>query len=444
VSDSTGGGDDFDWCKSGADIYTGTGGSYPAGNVGIGTTSPTAKLQVTGTTLVSNGGIETIFGTAGTPGYRFMGTGVNTGMFAPAANELAFSTNSAERMRINSAGNVGIGTTSPQQVLDLGSATSGRAIVWGGPGGANWFDTIGASYSSAALSLLFNLRTDTTKDQYLVSYTGTYPHTGIRIQDGIHFFAEPSTSRNLGDVFDFPSATRLFIKGDGKVGIGTTSPLGRLHVKCGAMAGDGIIIEGTLYPALKLHDGTAAKGFLFWDHLNGGVLNLNTDGISGNGLMIRNNSVGINTLNPGAYKFYVNGTAYATGGWQSSDLRFKQNIKTIDLPIDKVMNVKGVSFEWKTSEYKDKGFPEGRHYGVIAQEVERVLPEVVMEGPGGEKAVSYTELVPVLIEAVKQQQKEIVSLKEALADNESLKQKLDALEKRLDQMQPVIAKGVQQ
>ena len=48
---------------------------------------------------------------------------------------------------------------------------------------------------------------------------------------------------------------------------------------------------------------------------------------------------------------------------------------------------------------------------MVAQEVERVLPEVVKEGPGGEKSVSYTEIVPVLIEAIKEQQKEIERLK---------------------------------
>jgi hypothetical protein len=69
------------------------------------------------------------------------------------------------------------------------------------------------------------------------------------------------------------------------------------------------------------------------------------------------------------------------------------------------------SFDWKTDEFKDKGFPEERHYGVVAQEVERVLPEVVKEGPDGEKSVSYTEIVPVLIEAIKEQQKEIERLK---------------------------------
>ena len=87
------------------------------------------------------------------------------------------------------------------------------------------------------------------------------------------------------------------------------------------------------------------------------------------------------------------------------------------------MNIKGVSFEWKTSEYKDKGFPAGRHYGVIAQEVEKILPEIVREGPNGEKAVSYTELVPVLTEAIKEQQKQIESLRsEVKALQESMQQ----------------------
>jgi hypothetical protein len=147
-----------------------------------------------------------------------------------------------------------------------------------------------------------------------------------------------------------------------------------------------------------------------------------------------NRRVGINTTNPGTYTLYVNGTAYATGGWTGSDLRFKQNIERIDSPIDKVMNIKGVSFEWKRSEYKDKGFPEGRHYGVVAQDVEQTLPEIVREGPDGEKAVSYTELVPILTEAIKEQQKQI----------ESLRSEVKALKDALRQNQFTNMKEVQQ
>jgi hypothetical protein len=97
------------------------------------------------------------------------------------------------------------------------------------------------------------------------------------------------------------------------------------------------------------------------------------------------------------------------------------------------MDLHGVSFEWDSSSNPDKQFPQGRHYGVIAQEVEQVVPEVVMEGAQGEKAVSYTELVPILIEAVK----------ELKAENDTLKQRLDILERKADQTQSAIAKEVQ-
>lgn len=60
--------------------------------------------------------------------------------------------------------------------------------------------------------------------------------------------------------------------------------------------------------------------------------------------------------------------------------------------------------------------PEGIHYGVIAQEIEKVLPEVVKENTDGSKAVAYTEIIPVLIEAIKEQQKQIDELKKKVAD----------------------------
>jgi hypothetical protein len=123
-----------------------------------------------------------------------------------------------------------------------------------------------------------------------------------------------------------------------------------------------------------------------------------------------NGNAGIGTPTPGSYKLYVAGSAYSTGGWVSSDQRFKENIAVIESPLEKVRNIRGVVYTWKREQYKDKGFPEGRHFGVIAQEVEQVLPEVVKEGPEGEKAVAYTELVPILVEAIKEQQQMINAL----------------------------------
>ncbi|MBI5103195.1 MAG: tail fiber domain-containing protein [Nitrospirae bacterium] len=126
-------------------------------------------------------------------------------------------------------------------------------------------------------------------------------------------------------------------------------------------------------------------------------------------------SAGIGTSTPGGYKLYVAGSAYTTGAWQSSDEKFKKNILQVDNALEKVLSLDGVSYEWKTDEYKEKGFPDGRHYGFIAQDIEKVLPEVIRDGPEDEKAVAYAEIIPVLIEAIKEQQKAIEKLKSDLA-----------------------------
>ncbi|RPJ04059.1 MAG: tail fiber domain-containing protein, partial [Deltaproteobacteria bacterium] len=103
---------------------------------------------------------------------------------------------------------------------------------------------------------------------------------------------------------------------------------------------------------------------------------------------------------------------FAYGYDSPSSEEFKENIAPIEAALDKILSISGISFTWKTGEeYKDKGFPEGRHYGVIAEEVEKVLPEIVRDVQDGSKAVAYTEIIPVLIEAIKEQQKAIQELK---------------------------------
>jgi hypothetical protein len=83
-----------------------------------------------------------------------------------------------------------------------------------------------------------------------------------------------------------------------------------------------------------------------------------------------------------------------------------------------------VSFKWRADEFKDKAFPEGRQYGLIAQDVEKVLPEVVMTS-GGEKSIAYAELIPILIEGIKElraeKDREIAELRETIARLEARK-----------------------
>ena len=108
----------------------------------------------------------------------------------------------------------------------------------------------------------------------------------------------------------------------------------------------------------------------------------------------------------------VNGNVNST-----SDIRYKKNIKTIEGAVDKVTALRGVTFDWDNEAFpedestKKPNFTE-RATGVIAQDVEKVLPEAVTENPEtGFKNVSYGNMVGLLIEAIKEQQTQINDLK---------------------------------
>jgi len=126
-------------------------------------------------------------------------------------------------------------------------------------------------------------------------------------------------------------------------------------------------------------------------------------------------NVGIGTNTP-SFKLDVIGQVASNGVALTSDARFKKDLLPIESPLDKILNLNGLSYAWKTYEYKERNFPEGRHYGVIAQEIEKVLPEVVSTTPDGSKSVAYTEIIPVLIEAIKEQQKRIEVLEKKLTE----------------------------
>ena len=131
----------------------------------------------------------------------------------------------------------------------------------------------------------------------------------------------------------------------------------------------------------------------------------------GLGRQFKKGNVGIGTTNPGSYKLYVAGSAYSTGGWAGSDERWKKNIVPLQNSLKKVMQLQGINYEWRVGEFPDAGFSEGAQIGLIAQEVENIIPELVHTDDDDFKSVSYEKLTVVLVEAVKELKMENEELK---------------------------------
>jgi hypothetical protein len=118
---------------------------------------------------------------------------------------------------------------------------------------------------------------------------------------------------------------------------------------------------------------------------------------------IVNDRVGFGVTTP-TTKVQVAGNVTAVDFNSTSDFSLKENITTVDNALQKIESIRGVKFSWKeTKSYS---------YGVIAQEVEDIAPELV-HGTNT-KTVNYNGIIGILIEAVKEQQKQINTLKEEI------------------------------
>lgn len=121
------------------------------------------------------------------------------------------------------------------------------------------------------------------------------------------------------------------------------------------------------------------------------------------------------------FRLTLNGDASSSGTWyDNSDIRFKKDVVKIEQPLQKIMDISGYTYSFKQEEFPHKGFPTTPQMGLIAQEVEKIAPEVVKTDADGYKSIAYSHLVPLLVEAIKTQQSEIQDLRSRLEKLESL------------------------
>lgn len=118
----------------------------------------------------------------------------------------------------------------------------------------------------------------------------------------------------------------------------------------------------------------------------------------------------------------VNGILKTNNITESSDIRYKKAIRPIENALGKVTQLTGVSYEWRKDDFPEMGFENGEDIGLIAQEVEKILPQLVNTDTKGYKSIEYSHLVALLIEAVKEQQVQIGKLRQKLnVENKSVK-----------------------
>ena len=393
-----------------------------SGNVGIGTSSPSFKVQVN-TTVAATTTVQDVSyfvaestgaTTSGFGARLLLGTENANGNIWPAGiaalnssagsnlSELGFYTATAgptltERMRIDSSGNVGIGNTDPSNKLDVTGAKAnadndslGQMIVR---------DT--TAYNSTPIAgIQFALKYNTA---------GTYA-TGTSIQG----FKENATDGNFSQALRFttqangePPTERMRISSAGNVDIGTTANTSKVSIVQAANQlalniGNENVIDNSYYGAVQITRANNPTGNTF--HL---AFVRNASKIAGMGFLDNSDTFAIQNTSSNAGNG-VTLTSAATSWGTTSDERKKDIIGNVENAIEKLADWRSVYYKYKSDE-EDKP----QRVGLIAQDVQKTLPEAISVEKDDIQTLQlrYTETIPVLVKAIQEQQTIINDLK---------------------------------
>jgi len=396
------------WTSSSA---IGNGVIYDDGtNIGIGTASPNTLLTIAGTNQALGAAFNTYgnlliystdshaqnkggsislggkYNSAGTPIATFArihGKKENTTVDS-TSGYLAFETVPestallTERMRITSSGSVAIGTNAPQAMLSIAN---------------NFNSATAATYANSNLANI---------NAYEASSEGYLRYLDISMGSG-----------DVGSAIRFLTATS------------NTATAERMRIDKDGLATFSSQVRATLFTIIK--DSANRGGVFSYKDVTGsgadyGLTLLAQDGTgNGNIYFCPNGSatqaVSIRTsgnmliggTSDNGERLYVTGAIRATGTiTANSDIILKKNLLKIENALEKVEQINGYTYELKADDSK-------RHGGVIAQEMEKVFPEIVNKGNDGILGVEYGNISALLIEAIKEQNTKIKNLETLLA-----------------------------
>jgi hypothetical protein len=277
-------------------------------------------------------------------------------------------------MRITSAGNVGIGTISPGSKLSVvGGISSTLSYTLDRNGSDGLYTAFYQQDTLTSTAYAINMQMGNTGGFNFWTYNGSW-NERVRFTSG------------------------------GSVGINNTSPFNSAWGN--ETNSKQLSIDATSAAVINLKGGTRTYSmgntgnYFYMCYDNTAARHNLTASDSGNIL--------INGITDAGYRLYVVGTIYATGNiTANSDLTLKKNLTLVDNPIDKLNQLNGYLYQWKED--------DSYQYGVIAQEVEKILPHAVSTGKNGIKGVAYNQLTPLLIEGFKVHETELQTLKKRVA-----------------------------
>jgi hypothetical protein len=258
-----------------------------------------------------------------------------------------------------------------------------------------------------------------SKSQVLITSTGLSNSFSVNFPGNLGSTVPAGLQVNFFSNQSISSASTLLINGIGipkPIYKNTNQTLSANDILAGQAVS--VIYDGTNWQLLSSPSSNSASQ---WVNYTSGTVS----GIYYSGLA----SVGAQPS--GSYQFEVTGRIKSNGINETSDARFKKDIVTLDNALGKVLQLRGVTYAWRTSEFPQKEFSVRPQIGLIAQELEKVYPELVETDKLGYKSVEYSKLVAVLIEAIKEQQKLIETQKNEIEGLKVSIEKLQSLESQI-------------